>query len=1017
MFKSRRLKTVSNALKSVASNDASAGISSKMFDICEVSRYGMNGSITTFAFDPIQSLLALATSTGEIHIYGKQQVEVVFTLDSKATIKSIRFVKGVYLVAADSKDVVLIFSLHTKKLLTAFYAPGKITCIDTDPSLDWMLIGLQSGAVIIYDIDRDNLSPIKIENLQKKRFFPQAVLSPVVSIQWNPRDIGSVLISYERVTVVYSLVDNQIKQHFIYELPPFAPGGDPSVKLDTKRNPKVVQSLYHPNSLHILTVHEDNSLVFWDANNGQLIQARTLFDTDVNVPKKFNDPSPVRNSQIFKVLWICQANPEYTSLLIAGGSSDPENGCHNLTMIDLGGTPMYSVTSYEKMSDYYANPVQQKIFPIPNDASVVNFLPLARKSPYYAGNHDPAIILVLLDDGEIETLLYPSGNLTYKASLFPQSISWVRPTATVSVATSVPKKLWLGMMSSTYNKDYLLKGGAPVKKPLRVHDTRSSLATGHKNGSVRIWDASHGELDDSSVFDVNVSHALNKATGISIDRISFASETAELAVSVEAGDVVFFKFQLNKNYNPKGDLMDNNMEVNFRRFSLNDSENILVDISNRAPTNLREGFLPVTAIHAKKGRTSALNNSNVGFVCIAYEDGTVMVVDRRGPAVIYMGNIRKISKEKSSYVSSVDFSIMEYGDDGYSSILMACGTDVGELIIFKVLPDPSGRFSVQPVDSLKTNDSGPVVSINSYSKDTGRSCAATISAMQDLAKGIPIPGFITIASGLDVRLVTPGKSKDTHKIFKHHIAACGLSFIPFVSNKGEKNVATIMICLLINGEVKVLSVPELKEIKSSFLPTKTNSKYIRESSVLNNGDIVVRVGKSEASLVTVVKETTAGASQGAPSSLHQDTDTLYNPNLRIECRPQVNSLQWARGTLYVKTEDLDNLLGGARRPKSKYEESALANGTISIDPQEQVHNTHELSANKGFQYQAPVRHATKTGGYGAIKYVSRAMENGMDTIEGTFNDYAAAANETMNEALEQTGSDLMKGAFRSKMGF
>ena len=301
----------------------------------------MNGSVTTFAFDPIQSLLALATSTGEIHIYGKQQVEVVFTLDSKATIKSIRFVKGVYLVAADSKDVVLIFSLHTKKLLTAFYAPGKITCIDTDPSLDWMLIGLQSGAVIIYDIDRDNLSPIKIENLQKKRFFPQAVLSPVVSIQWNPRDIGSVLISYERVTVVYSLVDNQIKQHFIYELPPFAPGGDPSVRLDTKRNPKVVQSLYHPNSLHILTVHEDNSLVFWDANNGQLIQARTLFDTDVNVPKKFNDPSPVRNSQIFKVLWICQANPEYTSLLIAGGSSDPENGCHNLTTVSYTHLDVY----------------------------------------------------------------------------------------------------------------------------------------------------------------------------------------------------------------------------------------------------------------------------------------------------------------------------------------------------------------------------------------------------------------------------------------------------------------------------------------------------------------------------------------------------------------------------------------------------------------------------------------------------------------------------------------------------
>ena len=41
----------------------------------------------------------------------------------------------------------------------------------------------------------------------------------------------------------------------------------------------------------------------------------------------------------------------------------------------------------------------------------------------------------------------------------------------------------------------------------------------------------------------------------------------------------------------------------------------------------------------------------------------------------------------------------------------------------------------------------------------------------------------------------------------------------------------------------------------------------------------------------------------------------------------------------------------------------------------------------------------------------------MDSFEDTFNDYATAANETMNEAIEQTGKDLMKGAFSSKMGF
>ncbi|SCU97148.1 LAMI_0F09054g1_1 [Lachancea mirantina] len=1022
MFKSRRLKTVSNAIKTVSSSDVSAGVNSKLFELKEISRYGMNGQITALGYDPVQSLMAVATDSGEIHVYGRHQVEVVFTVDSKATIKNLRFLKGVYLVAVDSKDSVLVLSLLSKSFLATFFAPGKITCVESDPSMDWLILGLQSGTVVIYDIDRDAISPVRIENLQKSHFFPKEAVSPVVSIQWNPRDFGTLLISYTKVTVIYSFVENQVKSHFIYKVPPSAPGGDSTVDLESERIPRVTQSLYHPNSLNLLTVHEDNSLVFWDANNGTLIQARTLFDTDVNVPRNFNDSSAVKNTKIFKVAWLCQANPEYTSLLIAGGSSLEGTGCHNLTLMDLGGTPMYSVTSYEKMSNFYANPVKQKILPINNSASVIDFLTLARASPYFSGNHDPGFIVVLLENGELETLLFPSGHTTYKASLFPQSISWVRPCATKSVATAVPKKLWLGMMSSTYNKDYLLKGGAPVKKPLRVHETRSALATGHTNGSVRIWDASHGELDDSSVFDVNLSHVLNKATGLAVDNISFASETAELAVSVEDGDVVLFKFQTNEHFAPEGSPIVNDVEVNFRRFSLNTNNEILIDVADRAPRNVREGFMPSTAVHARKGKVSALKNSNVGFVAIAYEEGTIMVIDRRGPAVIYMGNVRNTSRGRSLCATCFEFTILGYGDDSYSSIVLFAGTDAGELLSFKVLPDQGGRFAVDPIECLQTNDSGPLLSIESFAKMDGKPCQATIAGMQQLSKGIYVQSQLVICGATDIRLATPGKSKDSHKIFKYPVATCGLSFVPVsLQSKGTtpppqtkvRAVAPVLICLLVNGDVKILGLPELREIKSMTLGVPIHSKYIRESSVLRNGDIVARVGKSEASLVTVLKDTSSQSSQAETHA----TDTLYNPELRIPCRPEFNSLQWARGTLYVRRQDLDDLLGGNARKPSKYKESAIANGTLSLDPQEKVDNKHGMSASNDHRYVAPVRHGAKTGGYGTMKYVSRAVENGWDNLEGTFNDYALAANETINEALEETGSGLVKGVFRSKIGF
>ncbi|CDO94378.1 unnamed protein product [Kluyveromyces dobzhanskii CBS 2104] len=987
MFRSKKLKTVSNAIKSVATRDASNGISSKAFELSEVSRYGMNGKVSTFAFDPVQSLLAIATDSGEIHVYGKQQVEVVFTLEVK-TIKEMRFVKGIYLIVVDSKDSLNVLSLHQKVLLASFFAPGKITCIETDPSLSWVLIGLQSGSTIIYDIDRDYLSPFKIENLQKSRYFKRDHLSAVLSLQWNPRDIGTVLISYDRVTVLYSFVENDVKQHFIHEV--------------EGKVSKVLLSVFHPNGLNIMTVHDGNCLVFWDSNSGQKIVSRHLLDEGPIA-------SSTASTNVFQVAWIQEKDESSTSLLFAGGSGDLTHGEHSLTLINLGPTPLYSVTSYDKMASFYTQAVGQKIVPVPNDASVIKFLPLANGDPYYAGNYAPSVILVLLDDGEIETLLYPSGNITYKASLFPQSISWIRPAATTSFATSVPKKTWLGMMSATYNRDYILKGGYPAKKTLRVHDSRSALSTGHTNGSVRIWDASHGELDESSVFDVNVSHSLNTSQSVAVDHISYAGETAELAVSIESGDVVLYKFQVNEVFTSQKDAA---LEMNFRRFSLNDKPHeVLVDIRDRAPNNIREGFMPISAVHARKGRVTSLCNSNVGFVALSYEDGTLIVIDRRGPAIIYMDNISKISKIRSCYISELEFTIMEYGEDGYSSILLVCGTDAGEILLLKIIPDPSGRFTVQPYDALKATDDGPVVSLATFSKDTGSSCRASIPRMQQLSKGVRVPGQIIVSGRADIRLVTPGKSKDTHKIFKYPIANTGLSIVPFTNPKNEKIAATVLVAVLINGEIKVLSLPELKEIKSFAPLANVQSKYIKESSVLINGDVIYRVNKTEAWLLTVVRKN----SNTIESQVSEETDSLYNPNLRIKCRPYYNTLQWVRGSIYCKPEDLDSLLGN-RRPEAKYEEEKIAKGTISLTPDEKTHNTHDLSADGRYQYQAPVRHGAKSGGYGPMRSISRAVQNGMDSIEDTFNDYATAANETMNEAIEQTGKDLMKGAINSKIG-
>lgn len=1046
MFKKGKLKGVSNPFKSVkvpdvkglksssdekksspapqgpgnpalASNSgikkftSTSNTMARLFSTNTVTRYGFNGKVTTVAFDQTQSLLALATDTGEIHVCGRQQVEHVFTPPERVTVKEMRFVKGIYLVVIDSKGTLIVLSLHSKKVLATNFLPAKVTCVETDPTLDWLLIGLQSGSFMIYDIDRDQMSFVRIENIQKSQFFPKERLSPVVSIQWNPRDIGTILISYELVTVIYSFLENDVKQSFVYELEANAPGGDLSMDYQTRRIPKTIQSLYHPNSLHVLTVHEDNSLVFWDANTGKLIQARTILDTDVNVPQPdLRKGKPEQPQQIKKVEWLCQSNPEYTSLLITQVPLNNKPQHQSLTIIDLGGTPLYTITSYEKMSNYYANMEHQKLVPLPNKTPIVDVLPIARKSPFYAGCHDPAVVLLVLDDGCIETILYPSGSFTYKASLFPQSMSWARPQTTCMIATSVPQKLWLGLLSAANNRDFILKGGMQAKKPVRVHEFRSALATGHANGSVRLWDASYGELDDNSVFEISLGRVLNQGSNIAISDISFATDTLELAVGTETGVVVFFKFEVNQFYDPEHKHRDRQMEMKFRRFSIGSSQDVLIDVRDRSPETVRQGFMPSTIVNAKHGPISALTNSNIGFVGIGYQNGIFMIVDRRGPAVIYMQNVRGYPGIKGRKFTSLEFAIMEYGDDGYSSILVLAGTEVGELVIFKILPDSGGRFTVDFIEVKQTNDKHNILRIDAFDKTSGESCQATIAKMQDLSKGIRVNGMISITSESDLRLLSPGRSKEAHKSTKTPIATSGISHITFINSVGQKQTLCVIIILEISGTIKVYSVPDMKEITTMMLPFPIQAQFIRESSILRNGDIMVRTGKFQAYLFSTVNQKAIGLNKNYSQEKAESTDILYNPGLKIPWRPQVNSLQLARGTSYVTREQLDEILGSDKRPPSKYEESEIAHGTIAVRKENSAPNSPNMQNNEHAYTKPTSSRRGRNSGYEYFRSVSRAVENQWDQVEDNFNEYATAIGQAMSDTMEDTSKDMMKGA-------
>lgn len=140
-----------------------------------------------------------------------------------------------------------------------------------------------------------------------------------------------------------------------------------------------------------------------------LLQARTLTDTDVNLPRRSLAGTDYNGSAckaISKVSWVCTSNPEETALIISGGTF-MDGAAQGVTVLDFGVTPAVAVTSYQAMGKHYANPRRQRVFPTPGHAAVVDFIPLPRDNPFYCGGFNPTAVIFRLASGELATLSYP----------------------------------------------------------------------------------------------------------------------------------------------------------------------------------------------------------------------------------------------------------------------------------------------------------------------------------------------------------------------------------------------------------------------------------------------------------------------------------------------------------------------------------------------------------------------------------------------------------------------------------
>ncbi|PPJ52336.1 hypothetical protein CBER1_10226 [Cercospora berteroae] len=991
-------------------NDLSAGLQPDLFAVDDLARYGVNSQVSALAYDPVQSLLAVGTKSsqfgpGQIYIFGKGRIQAVLPAPARgASIQTLQFCAE-KLVCLDSKHELSVYSIELKRLISSHSPLGAANVLCTDPMLDYAFLGMQSGEVVAYDMDREGPAPFKIPNLWQD-VDHKARIATVVSLQLHPRDIGTLLIGYRQGAVIYSFKLNKALRHFQYEVPRAAPGGDSDpTGANIVRRPLLTHAVWHPTGTFIMTGHEDSSIVFWDTlKDGRMLMARTLTDTNVATPGATAGAMGDRGTfavkePLFKMSWCAHGqDPEDTMILVAGGQSTqaPSKG---LTLFEMGRTPVYATSAWETFITYFDAPKRQRILPTPPGSEVVDYCLIPRTSPHFAGAHDPIAIVALLSSGEMLTLSFPSGMPISPTNQLHLSLTFVHPYIHHITTSQIGRERWLGWTERRQLGPAMLTGGTEEPRQLRRFEDRNIVSAVHADGTIRLWDPGYGvEIENDKLVQVDVARAIGRWDNVQVTTTSFASASGELAAGLRSGEFVVFRWA-------------NNRHAGREPPAAKPSQpGAVVNIADNMDPALSEGLGPHIMVDQKDGPVTAVCQSEIGFTAAAFEGGSVILIDLRGPAIILKTSVQDFAKSsrggslrrrssaagnKPEWATTLAFSIMVLDGDDYSSIALHVGTNLGNLATFKIIPDPSGRYTTQFAGHVALGDTR-VMYIAPINADTGKPATATQTVMGNLRSGFRVNGALIAVTPTNVHIFKPATSKGAHKSFDNFF--CDAAGVVRYQDQGYA-----LLAMFGDGRARAYTIPSLRELASIDLSNINNTgtgvdvKRLGNAAIMPTGHILAFTGPSELALLHIF---------GTGETLPRRQDKLFSPERLIPPRPTISTVQWLTGTQYLTPSDMDILIGGPDRPPSK---RMIAQAKAEEEQRRKAGRSATASANVGQQDE----------GYWA--YMQRQLAerteklnlvgDNMEQLEQNSSNWLNDVNKFVNKQKRNAAGGIIKAKF------
>ncbi|KAG0700674.1 WD40 containing snare-dependent exocytosis protein [Suillus ampliporus] len=647
-------------------------------------------------YEPVLSLLAAGTASGLIYVMGGPGVEYSVQTPEGSPVKILQLAASTEkLLSVDERDRLHIWDLKdlTKPPKSTRFDHA-INAVMLSPSHTHVFLALQSGEIRTYDLLCLKKSPYVIPNLwdmfQTK--IASSVIDPLhalpgcnipVDVVVHPRDLNLMFIAFCGGTILYDLSSRNILRAYELVIPAGAPGGGGYHRSEvlTHRRPSVTSVAIHPAGHFFAVGYADGCVAFWAVEDeDQPLLVRTATDLDVNVingeelEKFLQNPSgqeegsslPERQP-MYRVAWCGFPNSSdprggATALVLLGGdrSGDPcRLTVHVMPPFDSPEPPATSGSKFE-LHPSVRKSMRLSVIPLettyyPASGPVYDFILFPKSNPHFSGCWDSVALLFLTAAS--------SGSRMVEARQFP------------------PPKL-MSPLPGTH-----ARSSSKESHPRRI------LITCHRDFTVRFHDVSPQLLISSSTsplqknypcpihdLTIDLSCVLQLSSAPEVATVQVAPESLECVVLLKSGDLLVYRLNIVQ-ANPPTET-DGNKELE-----------LLGNVDLRPGTR----YHPFVMLPRGNVSPTCCALSDIGFIGVGYIDGSVAVIDLRGPSLLRPQLQKRQSKllvrhQDGDPVVSLTWTVSAVSIDSQLAVRLIAIYESGNTQVFKIIRDPKSSL-------------------------------------------------------------------------------------------------------------------------------------------------------------------------------------------------------------------------------------------------------------------------------------------------------------------------------------